>query len=83
MSINEYAAYIHIMGDLLQSLGVIVAALVIVIWPSANMADPISTLIFAVLVMCTTITITKQCLKTLMEATPKNIDMIKLKDELL
>jgi zinc transporter 2 len=59
MSINEYAAYIHILGDLLQSIGVIFAALVIVIWPSASIADPISTLIFACLVMATTYKITK------------------------
>ena len=59
MSINEYAAYIHILGDLLQSIGVIIAALVIVIWPSASIADPISTLIFACLVMGTTYKITK------------------------
>ena len=59
MSINEYAAYIHIMGDLLQSIGVCIAAVIIVIWPSASIADPISTLVFACLVMCTTYKITK------------------------
>ena len=83
MSINEYATLIHIIGDLIQSIGVIIASLVIVIWPNANIADPISTLIFAVLVMCTTIKITKQCLKNLMEATPDGIDILNIEKELL
>ena len=59
MSINEYAAYIHILGDLIQSIGVIIASIVIVIWPKASIADPISTILFACLVMMTTYKITK------------------------
>lgn len=47
------------------------------------MADPISTLIFAVLVMMTTIKITKACIKTLMEASPEGMDLLSLKKDLL
>lgn len=75
MSINEYAAYIHVIGDLIQSIGVVIASIVILCKPDWDIADPISTLFFAFLVMCTTLGITKQCLVVLMEGAPKGMDV--------
>jgi len=59
MSINEYAAFIHIIGDLIQSVGVVIAAIIIMVKPEWDIADPISTLFFAFLVMCTTTGVAK------------------------
>nr|CAI5849836.1 unnamed protein product [Callosobruchus analis] len=58
-NINVRAAAIHVLGDLLQSVGVLVAAIIIKFFPGAKMADPICTLIFSVIVICTTIRVGK------------------------
>ena len=50
--INIRAAFIHVLGDLLQSIGVLISSLLIKFFgPSFKVADPICTLIFAVIVV--------------------------------
>lgn len=47
----------------------------IVVWPDYEIVDPITTLLFACLVMATTCGVTKQGMKNLMECTPEGIDL--------
>lgn len=61
-NINVRAAFIHVVGDCLQSVGVFVAALVIFFKPEWKLADPICTFIFSIIVLGTTITIMKDTL---------------------
>lgn len=61
-NINVHAAFIHVLGDILQSVGVFIAALVIYFRPEWKIADPICTFIFSVLVMFTTFTIIRDAL---------------------
>lgn len=67
---------IHVIGDIVQSVGVVIASVVIWIWPSMKAADPICTLFFAVIVLFTTIPITGDCLSVLMEAAPAGVDWV-------
>ena len=80
------AAYIHILGDMIQSFGVLLAACIIYFFqdthPGIRIVDPICTFIFAIIVLCTTVPVSKQCLNVLMEAAPENIDAPKLYEEL-
>eukprot|EP00357_Protocruzia_adherens_P011665 CAMPEP_0115010870 /NCGR_PEP_ID=MMETSP0216-20121206/23606_1 /TAXON_ID=223996 /ORGANISM="Protocruzia adherens, Strain Boccale" /LENGTH=465 /DNA_ID=CAMNT_0002379233 /DNA_START=55 /DNA_END=1452 /DNA_ORIENTATION=- len=73
-NMNVRAAALHILGDLIQSVGVLAAALIILFEPSYTMADPICTFLFSILVVFTTIGIMKDCLLVLMEASPDEID---------
>jgi zinc transporter 2 len=73
-NINVKAAYIHVLGDLIQSVGVFIAAIVIYFKPEWTMIDPICTFIFSLLVLATTITILRKTLHVLLEATPSNIN---------
>lgn len=73
-NINVRAAFIHVIGDFLQSFGVFVAAIVIYYKPEWNLIDPICTFIFSVLVLITTFNILKDTLLVLMEGIPKGID---------
>ncbi|KAF5283402.1 hypothetical protein FQA39_LY04778 [Lamprigera yunnana] len=73
-NINVRAAFIHVIGDFLQSFGVFVAALVIYFKPQWNIVDPICTFIFSILVIFTTFAIIKDALLVLMEGMPKGID---------
>lgn len=61
-NINVRAAFIHVLGDVLQSIGVFCAAIIIYFKPNWQLADPICTFIFSVIVLCTTITIMKDAL---------------------
>ncbi|KAG7219092.1 hypothetical protein INR49_004150 [Caranx melampygus] len=77
------AAFIHVMGDLLQSVGVLVAAIVIYFRPEYKVADPICTFLFSVFVLCTTVTILRDVFRILMEGSPKGIEFNSVKEVLL
>jgi len=72
-NINVKAAFIHVVGDFLQSLGVFLAALVMYFKPEWTIIDPICTFVFSLLVLATTISILRNTLEVLMEATPSGI----------
>lgn len=73
-NINVKAAFIHVLGDFLQSLGVLVAAIVIYFRPDLGIIDPICTFVFSILVLATTIRILRDTVGVLMEATPAGFD---------
>ena len=77
-NLNVRAAIVHMMGDMIQSIGVIIAAVIIYIKPEWTIADPICTFLFSILVMCTTIPIFKDCMSILMEEAPEDINTVEL-----
>lgn len=81
-NVNLRAALIHVMGDALQNLGVVVAGLIIYFWPKAAIADPICTYIFSIIVVFTTIRILRDCIAVLMEGSPLEFDMVRLENDL-
>ena len=81
-NINIRAAIIHIMGDMLQSIGVIVASFIIYFWPEAKIADPICTYLFTVLVLCSTVPVSIDCVKILMEMQPDDIESEEVLEEI-
>ncbi|PAA47743.1 hypothetical protein BOX15_Mlig031079g1, partial [Macrostomum lignano] len=81
-NINVRAAFIHVVGDFLQSLGVLCAAFVIYYRPDLKLADPICTFLFSILVLFTTFSILRDTMRVLMEATPKGLDFNIVKETL-
>jgi len=82
--INIRAAMIHVLGDLLQSIGVLLSSLLIKFFgDSCKIADPICTLIFACIVFGTTLTVLKDTLRILLEGTPPGIDYDSVMHDLL
>jgi cation diffusion facilitator family transporter len=77
-NINVRAAFIHVLGDFFQSVGVLVAAVIIYFKPEYGYIDPICTFLFSILVLFTTFTIIKDVLNVLMEGIPKGIDFIEV-----
>ncbi|XP_073682809.1 zinc transporter 2 [Garra rufa] len=77
------ATFIHVLGDLLQSLGVLVAATIIYFRPEWKIADPICTFLFSLFVLGTTFTILKDIFKILMEGVPHGVDFDSVKEVLL
>jgi len=42
---------LHVLGDLLNSVGVIIAAVIIWFWPEAKIADPLVTFVFTIIIV--------------------------------
>lgn len=59
MGINLRATMIHLLGDLLQSVGVVVASVIIYFFPNFLIIDSLCTFLFAIIVIVTTIKILK------------------------
>jgi len=83
------AAIAHVIGDVVQSLGVCVAALCIWVQPfdigstkdgisNWNYADPLCTVLFGILVLITTKSTLSQTIDSLMVKAPAHIDQGKL-----
>ena len=80
------AAYIHILGDMIQSAGVLLAALIIYFFqdthPGVRIVDPICTFCFAIVVLCTTLPVSRDCFYVLLESTPRDLDIESLYNDL-
>jgi len=79
-NVNLHAAYLHVMGDLAQSLAVFLGGLAIWWKPEWHIIDPILTLGFSMIVLCSTIGVIKSSVAILLEETPIGIDWRKVYD---
>lgn len=77
------AAFVHVVGDLLQSISVLISAIIIFFKPEYKMADPICTFLFSVFVLFTTFTIIRDILIVLMEGAPAGLKYSDVRDGLL
>lgn len=73
-NLNMRGAYLHVISDMLGSIGAIVAALLMMFF-GWGWADPLASVIVAALVLRSGYLVTKSSLHVLMEGTPKNIDL--------
>ncbi len=81
-SINLRGAYLEVLGDLLGSVGVIVAA--IVIWTTGwQYADPIIGVGIGLFILPRTWKLTRQALRILMEVAPPHLDMALIRSDIL
>jgi cobalt-zinc-cadmium efflux system protein len=81
-NLNIRSAFLHVMGDLLGSIGAIVAGLLILLF-GWNIADPIASVLVSVLIMISGWRIAKDSIHILMEGRPSNIDLQEVKNQLL
>ncbi|CAI5444405.1 unnamed protein product [Caenorhabditis angaria] len=77
-NVNVRAALIHVIGDLVQSIGVLIAAIVIK-FTGWTLADPICTFFFSIIVLFTTCHVMRDIIFVLMEATPSHFDLNDIK----
>jgi len=81
-NVNLRASFIHILGDAIQNIGVLIAGIIIYFVPRYSIVDPICTYIFSIIVGFTTINILKDCIFVLMEGSPVDIDIEQLEKDL-
>lgn len=72
-NLNMKSAYLHVLGDLLGSVGAILAALLMLAF-GWRWADPVVSLLIAALIGKSSIGVLKSALHILMEGTPAHID---------
>lgn len=80
---NIRAAVLHVVGDIIQGIGVVVAAIIIFINPELKIVDPICTFLFSGLVCLSTFRLLKDTLRILMESKPPGIDYLEVRRQLV
>jgi zinc transporter 2 len=82
LNINIQGAYLHVMADLIQSVGVMIAGAVIWAKPDWLVVDLICTLLFSTFVLFTTLPMLRDIFCILMESTPREISVSRLESGL-
>jgi cobalt-zinc-cadmium efflux system protein len=80
-SLNVRGAYLHILGDLLGSVGAITAG-VLVVTKGWMMADPIVSVVIAALILFGAWRLVKEATDILLEAAPEGVDVEELVEDL-
>jgi cobalt-zinc-cadmium efflux system protein len=80
-NLNIKSALLHVLGDLLGSVGALIAGLLIILF-GWNIADPIASVIVAILILISGYRITKDSLHILMEGKPQNVNIDSMKKAL-
>jgi cobalt-zinc-cadmium efflux system protein len=71
-NLNVRSAFLHVLGDILGSVGAITAALLILFF-GWNIADPIASIVVAILIIISGYRVTRDAFHILMEEAPENI----------
>jgi cobalt-zinc-cadmium efflux system protein len=77
-SLNVKAAFYHMVGDLLGSIGAIVAGLLILLF-RWYLADPILAIVIACIIAVSAIGIVRDTVDVLLEATPAHLDVAEIR----
>lgn len=80
-SINIRAAYLHLLGDTVSSVIVIITAVLIYFF-NLYWIDPIVTFLLGIYLLRETFLILKETLDILMQSTPQGLDLVMLKSSL-
>jgi len=80
-SLNQKGAYLHVLGDLLGSIGALAAGVIVLIsgW---TLADPLISLLIGVLVLVSAWRLVKESTDVLLEATPPHIALADVHDRI-
>jgi cobalt-zinc-cadmium efflux system protein len=80
-SLNVRGAYLEVLGDLLGSVAVIVAALVIA-FTGFTRADTIASALIGLMILPRTWALLRDAVDVLLEATPKGVDLTHVRDHI-
>ena len=80
-NLNVRAAYLHLIGDTLSSVGVIIGSVLIYFW-EITWIDPLLTVIIGIVIIKATWGIVKETVEILMQSSPEGLDLKLIKVEL-
>lgn len=78
------AMVLHVLGDALGNVGVIITALIIWLtdWPGKLYCDPAVSLVITAIILRTSIPLTRATARVLLQATPENISIQKIHQDM-
>ncbi|KAM6181634.1 putative proton-coupled zinc antiporter SLC30A4 [Erethizon dorsatum] len=82
-SLAVRAAFVHALGDLVQSVGVLIAAYIIRFKPEYKIADPICTYVFSLLMAFTTFRIIWDTVVIILEGVPRHLNVDRIREALM
>ncbi|EHK19156.1 uncharacterized protein TRIVIDRAFT_13321, partial [Trichoderma virens Gv29-8] len=79
-----HAMMLHVIGDALGNVGVIITALIIWLtdWPGKLYADPAVSLVITAIILKTSIPLTLATSRVLLQATPENISIAQIREDI-
>lgn len=80
--INIHSAYLHVLGDVIASIGVIVGA-IIIYSTGWRWVDPFVSLFIGVIILSGAFRLISKAIHILLEGTPDHLDINKIKESLL
>ncbi len=80
-NLNVRGAFLHVLGDILGSLGAMSAAAVILI-TGADVADPIISMVIAGLILFGALRLVWETVDVLLETTPRHLDVVSVSEAL-
>jgi cobalt-zinc-cadmium efflux system protein len=80
-NLNIRSAYIHLFSDTLSSVGVVIGGVLIYFY-KVYFVDPVLTFLIGIYVIKECLEIVKEAVEILMQATPKDIDINRIKKEI-
>lgn len=81
-NLNLRSAFLHVLGDLLGSVGAVAAALLIMFF-GWNFADPIASILVSLLILVSGYRVARDAVHVLMEGKPGNLDIEEIKNKLM
>lgn len=75
--LNLRSAFLHLMGDVLSTLGAVIAGIVIA-FTDWNWLDPLVSILIGGFILYNAWNVLRQTIHILLESTPENIDMIEM-----
>jgi cobalt-zinc-cadmium efflux system protein len=80
-SLNLKAAFWHVMGDTISSVGVIIGGIIIWVKPGLGIVDPIIAVLIGCIILAGAVNVVRESVDILLEAVPKHLavdDVIKM-----
>jgi cobalt-zinc-cadmium efflux system protein len=72
--LNMRAAVLHMAGDAMASLAVVIAGVILLVAPSASWIDPVSALVVAAIIVYEAARVFRDSVAVLLESTPADVD---------
>src|SRR5512147_2852982 len=79
--LNLRSAFVHLMGDVISTIGAVIAG-IIIYFTGANWLDPLVSVLIGFLILYNAWGILKDAVEILLESTPRDVDLKKMVNEI-
>ncbi len=80
-NLNVRSAYLHVLSDMLSSVGVVIAG-ALILFTGNYLFDPLVSALIGLFILANSVNLIREAMHVLMEATPKHVDLEKLASDM-